>query len=255
MRVQRERRRLIVDTIINKVADVKIAERLIELDDTERTLDKVIRVCRQVELTTAHMKQITSTQDATENAQVHYMNRQGRGSHGNRGRGQGHRRGLRGRKDYAQNNSTPNEKYAGNRPYCSNCVKHHDSGYCRAVDQVCRECGQKGHFSKSPNCPRNTKQADTMLKTEVAHAKTVAVVKVKVMLNTHKATVDITLDMVEEEDIRMYIIQPTNIRTVNNIMTIMMNMQICLTNVHIVMLLFAGLVRMRVRKVMNGLQQ
>ena len=92
----------------------------------------------------------------------------------------------------------------------------------------------------------DTTQADTTLRTEVADAKTVTVEEVKVMLNTHVATVDITLDMVEEEEIRMYIMQPTNIRTVNNIMTIMMNMQICLTNAHIVMFLFAGLVRMRV---------
>ena len=122
----------------NKVNDSRCTERLMELPDRELTLDNVIQICRQVELTKSHADSLSKDNGET---QVHQAQRsRGRG----RGRGGGH-----GRQNQRQSNS---QGYQGNSPNCKRCCRHHDQGYCKANDQLCGACGERGHFRKSPVC-------------------------------------------------------------------------------------------------------
>ena len=53
------------DKIINSVNDERCLERLLDLQDNQLTVERVMQVCRQVELTKAHLKSI-GTKDKTE---------------------------------------------------------------------------------------------------------------------------------------------------------------------------------------------
>ena len=112
---------VICDMVINKINDNHCTERLMELPDRELTLDNVIQICRQVELTKSHVDSLSKDNGET---QVHQAQR-------SRGRGRG--RG-RGRQNHRQSNS---QGYQGNSPYCKRCCRHHDQGYCKAYDQYC----------------------------------------------------------------------------------------------------------------------
>ena len=63
---------LIVDMLINRVNDPKCTEKLMELPDEELTLANATRICRQVELTTAHLKALN---DVNHEADVHQMHK------------------------------------------------------------------------------------------------------------------------------------------------------------------------------------
>ena len=138
----------IVDMIINRVKDGKISERLIELNEDERTLNKAITICRQTELTSSHLKNIEK--DGGEAAKVHHVEQRGRG----RGRGRG---GARGRGQESRGRGRGQDRYQGNQPYCDRCTGHHGYNECRAYNEYCGSCGQKGHFKKSPRCPNRSR--------------------------------------------------------------------------------------------------
>ena len=73
----------ICDMVINKINDNRCTERLMELPDRELTLDNVIQICRQVELTKLHVDSLSKDNGET---QVHQAQR-------SRGRGRGRGRG------------------------------------------------------------------------------------------------------------------------------------------------------------------
>lgn len=52
---------LICDMVINGVNDKKCSEKLMEIPADSLTIDRVVQVCRQVELTSAHLKTLTET--------------------------------------------------------------------------------------------------------------------------------------------------------------------------------------------------
>lgn len=128
----------ICDKIINGIQDSRCAERLLDIPDAELNLTRVIQVCRQYELTQAHIKAIDTEQDTTKAKDVHYTAR-------SRGRSRGRSR-ARGRA----------QGYQGNFPYCDRCCKHHAYRSCPAFDKNCDTCGQRGHFKKSPVCKNSS---------------------------------------------------------------------------------------------------
>lgn len=133
----------IVDMVINKVHDVKCTERLMELPDDQLTLQNVIRVCRQVELTQSHLVALKS--ENTGEQPVHRVQRE---NHGNRGRMRSYSRG-RGR-SYSRGGSRQQHELRT----CHKCCRKHD-GHCKADYEFCGKCGEKGHFKKSPLCKAN----------------------------------------------------------------------------------------------------
>jgi len=64
----------ICDKIINGVNDEKCSERLLDIPDEELTLSRVVHVCRQCELTKAHLKTISQS-DKTDVKQVNTRGR------------------------------------------------------------------------------------------------------------------------------------------------------------------------------------
>ena len=129
---------IIIDMIINKANDSRCTEKLMELEDDSLTLNNVIRICRQVELTQAHVKALESKNQG-EN-QVHRAQAHRRGRSHDRSRGR--RRGSSGHMGY--------QSYYGER--CKKCCRSHGSEQCRADNEFCGACGQKGHFKRSPLC-------------------------------------------------------------------------------------------------------
>ena len=111
----------ICDMIINGVNDERCSERLLDLPDEELTLEKVIQVCRQVELTKAHLKCIES-----KKIEVKAVGK----------------------------NSRPQTQFqeAQSGRKCDKCLAFHDYGDCQAIHRYCNECGNKGHYAKSPVC-------------------------------------------------------------------------------------------------------
>ena len=122
---------IIIDMIINKIRDEKCTERLMELRDEELTLNNVMRICRQVELTQAHVKKLQS--ENTGEKQVNHTQ---------------YRRG--------QSRGRPQQR----RQFeCQKCCRNHGyDQYCRADNEFCGACGQKGHYRRSPLCPINSKE-------------------------------------------------------------------------------------------------
>lgn len=49
----------ICDIVINGVNDPKCSEKFMEIPDDDYTLERVVKVCRQVELTSAHLKNLS----------------------------------------------------------------------------------------------------------------------------------------------------------------------------------------------------
>jgi transposase InsO family protein len=127
---------IIIDMVINKVNDSKCTEKLMELSDDQLTLNNIIRVCRQVELTQAHVKSLEAKSGESE---VHSAMKQY-----DRGR-------TRGR----YNSSRGYDRSYRQHPTCSKCCRSHGQGYCRAESEYCCKCGEKGHFFKSPLCKLN----------------------------------------------------------------------------------------------------
>ena len=124
---------LICDMIINGINDKKCSEKLMELPASELKLEKVIQVCRQVELTTSHLKTLESPE----------VNVVKKSSNVNRNRGAYANIGDRGRK-------TPTS--GRNYPYCSKCCRYHELRNCPAYYKQCDTCGLRGHFKKSNVC-------------------------------------------------------------------------------------------------------
>ena len=138
----------IVDMVINKVHDIKCTERLMELPDDELTLQNVVRVCRQVELTQAHLVALKS--ENTGEQPVHWVQR---GGHGSRGRGRSYNRG-RGRSFSRGRARGGGPRQQREMTTCHKCCRKHD-GQCKADYEFCGKCGEKGHFKKSPLCRAN----------------------------------------------------------------------------------------------------
>ena len=137
---------MIVDMLINKCNDSKCTERLMELADEQLTINNATRICRQVELTQSHLKSLTSekTGESAVHATSHHRGyQQQRGRSRGRGGGRGRPRGRGYSSEYSQGSK------------CAKCCRQHDHGYCKAAQQYCGRCGQKGHFQKSTHCPAN----------------------------------------------------------------------------------------------------
>lgn len=138
---------MICDMVINRINDAKCSERLMELSDDQLTLSNVMKICRQVELTKAHVTSITKSGGEQQVNRVY----QGRGRHrGRRSRGQG--RGDFSRRPYR---SQYRGGYQGDRNFCDRCCKYHPQNDCPAYHQFCGSCGERGHFKKSPRCKVN----------------------------------------------------------------------------------------------------
>ena len=133
---------LICDKIINTIQDSRCSERLLELDDAEVTLPLVIQICRQAEITRAHMKTI---EDNDKHQTSVYRERK-RGHDHSRERGKQRER-LR-NESYSQNDRRVPR-------YCDRCCRNHDRNQCSAYNKRCNACGEIGHFSKSPRCTQH----------------------------------------------------------------------------------------------------
>jgi len=130
---------IIIDMVINRVSDAKCTERLMELDDNDLTMNNVIRICRQIELTQAHVKSLESKKNGE--SEVHRI----RSS--NRGRSRA--RVQRGRDNVGSRSENPHRR---KEQRCEKCCRYHGFQNCRADNEFCGGCGQKGHFKKSPLC-------------------------------------------------------------------------------------------------------
>ena len=111
---------LICDMIINGVNDKKCSEKLMELPADQLNIDRVMQICRQVELTTAHLKTLEES-PAVNLAKTNRHQRQERQS------------------------------------VCKKCCRHHEYRNCPAYNRNCDTCGLTGHFKASSLCKgRNT---------------------------------------------------------------------------------------------------
>ena len=124
---------LLVDRIMNGVRDSHVKLRLMDLQDDEQTLNNVIRICRNSELSQSQVK----AQD------INFASRNSRGR--NYQRFNGRSQGFRPRGRYGYGSSMSIEK-------CEKCEKRHNVGECQATDRFCGTCGQKGHFARSRLC-------------------------------------------------------------------------------------------------------
>ena len=131
---------MIIDMIINRVQDSKCTEKLMELEDEELTINNVMRICRQVELTQAYVKALECrNQGETEVHQA--RNKVSFGNYSRfRGRGQIFTQGQRQHHQVSR---------------CDKCCRHHQ-GACRADSEFCGACGRQGHFKRSPLCQAQT---------------------------------------------------------------------------------------------------
>ncbi|XP_013404021.1 uncharacterized protein K02A2.6, partial [Lingula anatina] len=122
-----EKEGFICDMIINGVNDSKLSEKLMEIPPAELTLNKVIEVCRQVELTATHLK---SLGDENPNVNtVHTRRPQAHVSHD--------------RKMIKQ---------------CVYCRRTHEIRKCPAYNKYCDNCGRKGHFKNSDMCNQRNRE-------------------------------------------------------------------------------------------------
>lgn len=111
----------VCDMVINRVRDKTCTEKLMELSDENLNLSNVIKICRQVELTRSHLKNLDEEKD------VHQYDR--------------------------------SREQWQSKPQCPKCMRHHDPSWCRADSAMCSGCGQMGHFMRSTLCPQNRKQS------------------------------------------------------------------------------------------------
>ena len=84
---------MIVNMIINKVQDFKCTGRLMELTDDQLIINNVIRVCRQVELTQAHVRALKSQNQCEKQVNHVLEQKRGRGRDGAYSRGYSRGRG------------------------------------------------------------------------------------------------------------------------------------------------------------------
>jgi len=106
---------LICDMIINGVNDTKCSEKLMEIPVTQLTIERVVQVCRQIELTTSHIKSL------------------GESPHVN----------------IARTHQNPHKQ----QKYCAKCCRKHEVRKCPAYQKQCDNCGEFGHFKASKLCP------------------------------------------------------------------------------------------------------
>ena len=146
---------LIMDLVINKGNDADAAEKLMQLPNKDVTFNNIKQICRQVETVNTHVRKMkmdkkdNTVHKATPHASGGYHRGSARGA-GSRGSG-GHR-GYRGRSGSHRGGGGG---YQGRDPYCDRCNRHHDPSYCRAANEYCGACGQRGHYKKSPRCREN----------------------------------------------------------------------------------------------------
>jgi len=114
----------ICDMIINGINDKKCSEKLMEIPAEQLTLDRVIKTCRHMELTNAHIKTL-------ESPEVHIAHK-GTGRRGQRGS----------RQNFSANSAS----------YCQKCCRVHVFQRCPAFNRKCDICGQRGHFKASHLC-------------------------------------------------------------------------------------------------------
>ena len=107
----------IVDKIINCVGEERCVERLLEIPDEELTLDRVIHVCRQHEIQTAHKSYLAATPATEDQAQELH-------------------------KSVQRLTIKPHT-------YCRYCCRNHGKGQCPAYNARCDVCGQVGHYARS----------------------------------------------------------------------------------------------------------
>lgn len=110
---------LICDMVINGVKDKKCSEKLMEIPADQLNIDRVVQVCRQVELTTAHLKTLE------ENPNVNMA----KTSHSYQG-----------------------NKTQTNYSNCPKCCRRHEYRNCPAFNKTCDTCGVSGHFKASRLC-------------------------------------------------------------------------------------------------------
>ncbi|XP_052276600.1 uncharacterized protein K02A2.6-like [Dreissena polymorpha] len=106
---------LICDMIINGVNDTKCSEKLMEIPVTQLTIERVVQVCRQIELTASHIKSL------------------GESPHVN----------------IARTHQNPHKQ----QKYCAKCCRKHEVRKCPAYQKQCDNCGEFGHFKASKLCP------------------------------------------------------------------------------------------------------
>lgn len=136
---------VLIDKIINGVQDTHVQMRLLDLEDSELTLEQVIRICRSSELT---QEQITKNPKDGATANVNMV---GRGQRPMRGRGGRSRsRGFRGRS--RGRGRQWNNDYGS---ICFKCERNHNGNECQAANRYCGVCGQIGHFARSRVCEKN----------------------------------------------------------------------------------------------------
>jgi len=153
----------ICDMIINKINDRRCTERLMELNDQELTLANVTRICRQMELTQAHVDGLHSTEkDTKSEKEVHkVMTRRGRG----RGSFRPQQSDYHGGSSNFQRRTGETYNHRRDRGYhlergddfrrnCPKCCRNHWDGQCRAAKEYCGACGQRGHYKRSRLCPK-----------------------------------------------------------------------------------------------------
>ena len=148
---------MLCDMIINGIKDDHCAMRLYDLDDDEVNLVNVLRICRQSELTRAHLKKRQKEQQQA--APVHFASR-GRGMDRRGSRFHcGSYRGRPGRNH--QGHQGRSQSYgACAPPYCERCCHRHPHGQCPAFDKYCGNCGLQGHFWKSSLCTTRKSQSN-----------------------------------------------------------------------------------------------
>ena len=96
-----------------------------ELSDNELTLNNVIRIFKQVELTHSHIKNLDEERNVNQ-----YNNSQ----------------------NVHQHYTPQGRDQWKSKPQCPKCMCHHDATWCRADNAICSACGQYGPFMKSALC-------------------------------------------------------------------------------------------------------
>ncbi|KAJ8310299.1 hypothetical protein KUTeg_012164 [Tegillarca granosa] len=158
----------ICDMVINGVNDAKCSEKLMEIPADELTLDKVIKICRQVELTSAHLKSINAenpnvniarTQSCDiQKARGTQLSQPGKGKRVRfhrppKGRGRGQRSYTQANVHFAQDGLN----YNGMHLY-ANSENYHDMHIdtSNTMNEMCKQCTVKDVFTTNTNSSDTT---------------------------------------------------------------------------------------------------
>ena len=128
---------LLKDRIVCGVHSQQLREKLLQSD--ELTLEKCIDMCTITEASAEQVKQLAPGSTAADD-HVDAIRREN--AQPRRGRGR---------------NTQPSRDEG---PVCPSCTYVHKSNFCPAKNMQCHACGERGHFSKSSHCPRNSETND-----------------------------------------------------------------------------------------------